>query len=400
VKHRFITALACGTLLASAAVAAPATADDWQPSPPTAGKPYTVASGFNGPLSLEVDRHGVSYVSENFAGKLTRINRDGTVNTLVTAPKGTELSAVSSRRGTVYYAQSRGNETGHDAATLYALDPGHSPRRLANIYAYEKRVNPDKGNTYGFSGLSASCQAQIAKARPEFASVLKPYKGQIDTHPFATLPTRNGVYVADAGGNAILRVRYDGSVSTVAVLPALAPSAITADVATAQRLPRCAVGSTFIAEPVPTDVELGPDGWLYVTSLPGGPEDASLGARGAVLKVNPWNGRIETVARGFVGATNLAVSQRSGNVYVTELFGGAKGAGQVSVLTRRSDTPKVLLALPSPAALELRSGKLYVTTDVFVPNGGKVVAVPLKEKNRWGHDTDSVTEDSFSSDDE
>ena len=65
-KHRIITALACGTLLASVSVAAPATAHGgWEPRPPKAGEPETVATGLNGPLSLEVDRR-VSYVSENF----------------------------------------------------------------------------------------------------------------------------------------------------------------------------------------------------------------------------------------------------------------------------------------------------------------------------------------------
>ena len=54
--------------------------------------------------------------------------------------------------------------------------------------------------------------------------------------------------------------------------------------------PACVVGEEYAFEPVPTDVEFGPDGWLYVSSLPGGPEDASLGARGAVFRVNPWTG--------------------------------------------------------------------------------------------------------------
>ncbi len=382
-NHRIITALACGTLLASVSVAAPAAAHGgWEPRPPKAGEPETVATGLNGPLSLEVDRR-VSYVSENFSAELTRIDRDGTATTLASAPGG-EISAVSSRWHTVYYAQLALGPAGYTASALMALDEGGEPRQVADIFAYETASNPDQVNTYGFAGLTEECIVAVSQVNEQFASVAEPYAGRVDSHPFATLPTRRGVFVADAGANAILRVSRDGTVSTVAVLPPLAPVTVTAEIAASQQLPDCAVGSTFTAEPVPTDVEWGPDGWLYVTSLPGGPEDASLGARGSVLKVNPWSGEVVTVATGFVGATNLAVSTRTGNIYVAELFGGAEGSGQVSVLTRGSTTPTALIALPSPGAIELRKGKLYVTTNVFAPDAAEVVAVPLKEKGRWG----------------
>ena len=61
-------------------------------------------------------------------------------------------------------------------------------------------------------------------------------------------------------------------------------------------LPACVTGLNYKFEPVPTDVEMGPDGWLYVSSLPGGPEDGSLGAQGRVYKVNPANGKVVEVA--------------------------------------------------------------------------------------------------------
>ena len=49
---------------------------------------------------------------------------------------------------------------------------------------------------------------------------------------------------------------------------------------------------------MPTDIEVGPDGQLYVTSLPGGPEDGSLGLNGRVLKINPATGKVSTLVEG------------------------------------------------------------------------------------------------------
>jgi hypothetical protein len=95
---------------------------------------------------------------------------------------------------------------------------------------------------------------------------------------------------------------------TVATLPPLGTT-ITADAAASQGLDPCVVGHTYYFEFVPTDVEKGPNGSLYVTALPGGPEDASLGARGAVFKVNLRSGKVRRVAGGFVGAVNLAVGR-------------------------------------------------------------------------------------------
>jgi sugar lactone lactonase YvrE len=62
------------------------------------------------------------------------------------------------------------------------------------------------------------------------------------------------------------------------------------------------------------------NGLLYVTLLPGGPEDPSLGARGAVYSVNARTGDVAFVACGFLGATGLALGP-DGTIYVAELFG-------------------------------------------------------------------------------
>jgi hypothetical protein len=386
VKKPLIAAVVCAAFLASA-VAAPASAHDRNsPPPPTTGTPVTLTSGLVSPLSLEVDRSGVSYVSQDFAGLLTRVDQRGTASDIASTP-GFGIGAVSSRNGTVYFAKTAPD---HSSSVLMARSPNGTVTQVADLWAHENSENPDSANAYGFSGLDADCIAQFPPAGP----MMNPpaYNGIVDTNPYSSLALKDAIYVADAGANAIWRVGYDGTVTTVAVLPPTAPIQVTAELAAGAGFPACAAGHDYRFEPVPTDVELGPNGWLYVSSLPGGPEDPSLGARGAVYKINPQGGTIQTVATGFVGTTGIAVSPRSGTVYVAELFGGAGGTGQVSVVLPGANTPTPLIALTSPAAIELRHGRLYVTTDAFVPDAtgnpqpiGKITIVPL---NGRGHSED------------
>jgi hypothetical protein len=378
VKKFLVNVVACAAVIASVSIAAPASAHNQGGQPPvTAGTPVTMASGLVSPLSLEVDNGPVAYVSQNFAGLVTRVNRHGATTTIA-ATEGLETSAVSTRNGTVYWAETAQD---HSSSVLMSRDRHGNIHQVADLWAHENTENPDQVNHYGFEGLDAGCLAQFPPAGPMMNAAA--YTGIVDTHPYSSLALKDAIYIADAGGNSILRVGYEGTVSTVAVLKPTAPILVTAEIAAGAGFPACAAGHNYRFEPVPTDVELGPDGWLYVTSLPGGPEDASLGARGSVLKVNLHNGHMKTVATGFVGATGLAISD-TGTIFVAELFGGENGAGQVSMVKRGAKVGTPLIALSQPAAIELRGSKLYVTTDVLSETGGGAITVVPLATNR-GH---------------
>ncbi|MCU1404690.1 MAG: hypothetical protein JWQ43_993, partial [Glaciihabitans sp.] len=269
---------------------------------------------------------------------------------------------------------------------------GGTPSQLADLWAYEAAHNPDQGETYGWVDLPADCAAQIDP------TVFGPptYTGTIDSHPYASLALNNGVFVADAGANAILKVGYDGTVSTVAVLPAQPPVTVTAEAATANGFPACVAGFDYRFESVPTDVEIGPKGQLYVSTLPGGPEDPSLGGRGSVYTVNPKTGESALLATGFVGATGLGVSTTTGTVVVSELFGGPDGTGQISVIEPGETQAKPLISLPSPSAIELRESRLWVTTDSFVlgPDGPQPIGKLTFLRLTHSDGTTSLLEDS------
>ncbi|MET0990609.1 MAG: ScyD/ScyE family protein [Glaciihabitans sp.] len=351
----------------------------------TAGEPTVVTEGLLSPLSLEVDQDRVALLSQNFAGLLTQVDGEGTVSTVTSAPPGDEIGAVSSWRGTVYYSQSAPDLS---SSVLNSITPDGEIVEIADTLAYEEAENPDQVNTYGFVDLAEECAAQIPPdpMGPQSSA----YTGAVDSHPYATRARSNSLYLADAGANAILRVEYTGEISTVAVLPPEPAATVTAELAAAVGLPECTVGAEYIFEPVPTDVEVGKDGYLYVTTLPGGPEGPELGARGSVYRVDRSTGETELVATGFGGATGLALAD-DGTIFVAELFGGPEGTGQVSILTPGSDTPEPLIALTAPAALELRGHNLWVTTDAFVPDEtgapqpiGKLVVVPLDSGDAHG----------------
>jgi hypothetical protein len=385
VKKGTFVAVACTAALATVAVASPASAS----SSISIGQVSTIATDLVGPLSLAIDATSNVYVSQNFAGTLERITPAGKRTTVATAP-GMEIGAVSSLGGVVYFAQ--GNQP-TSVFSLMRLEPGGTPTQLADLGAYEAANNPDQINSYGFTDLTPECMAEFPPPPPGPPGPDTPppgfYTGLVDTHPYASAATNNAVYVADAGGNDILRVGLDGSISTVAVLPPTAPVTVTAEMAAQFGFPACVAGHGYTFEPVPTDVEIGPGGWLYVTLLPGGPEDPSLGARGSIVKIDPATGEIVTVATGLVGATGLAIDTITGTIAVTEMFGGPNGTGQVSVILPNTSKAVASIPVTSPAAIELRNGKVYVTHNaaVFGPTGpepGKlsVVTLSLSQSNR------------------
>lgn len=383
-KRSPLTLLAASALLVGGAIASsPATAGGRGHDPaPTVDSARTLADGLLTPLSLAIDDWGRPLVSQNFAGELLRIGPGGTRTTIATSP-GEEVGAVSSRGRTIFWATT-GQDPAAPSAKLFARRGTGAPRQIADLRAFEEASNPDQGTTYGFQDLPAACAAQFPAESPASST------GVVDSHPYASYATRNTVYVADAGGNTILSVRTDRRRATpkvVAVLPPIS-SVVSAEAAAAQGLPACVAGHSYRFDFVPTDVEKGRDGWLYVTALPGGPEDASLGARGAVFKVHPHTGAVRRVAGGFVGAVNLALGP-DGTIAVAELFGGSAGTGQVT-LVKPWSSRRTVLPFTAPGAVEWvgssRHSKLYVTTDAFVPGPQGPEAVGTLKVLRLGKD--------------
>ncbi|QIK66224.1 ScyD/ScyE family protein [Nocardioides sp. HDW12B] len=349
--------LLVATTISAAALVAAGPAGAGIPSEPSA---EVLADGLDGPLQLDATDRGVFFSQSNLSGqkqtKLSRLRNNGSVVDLVSLKGGkVEIAGVDTRGDAVAFTLSRFSED-NPVAKLRLLQANGVVRTLADLQAHEERRNPDRNQTYGLQDKPDGCEA------PQ----LDQYTGIVESHPYAVANGANGSwYVADAAANAILKVTRSGAVQTVAVLPP--QSAVITQEAVDESegdLPDCVVGETYDFEPVPTDVQVR-GGSLFATLLPGGPEDPSLGARGALVEIDLASGDVDEVASGFAAATNLALAGPN-KAYVTELFGGAVTAVN---LTTGATTPYAQRELP--AAVDVHDGQVFLTEGIFGP--GRIV---------------------------
>lgn len=329
----------------------PSTAAPSQQTAPDAAPLRVLETGLLAPLSVAVGDDKAVYFTQNFVGSVMFRPSGRPARTLIHDDEA-ELAGVSVARREVSYLVN-GKRTLLQRYGLNAAQP--RPEIVADLGRYERRANPDGDTAYGFEEISDECAAQWDEQA--FGPVH--YTGIVDSHPMATARAGAATYVAEAGGNSILRVNRDGTVATTAVLP---PQGVllTDQLVTAYGMPACAEGLTYRYEPVPTDVEVGPDRSLYVTTLAGGL------ATGAVYRVNPTTGVSRRVADGFNGGFGVAVTD-DGDLYVSELFN--------STIDRISDGVRTTFDTAAfPAALEIQDGRLFATINAL--GGGRAPAGP------------------------
>lgn len=350
--HHF-RSLVIGGVAVGLAVAAPAAAS----ATPKPSGPVTVSSSVGAPFNMEIDGSRV-LVADGAFGTVGSLRHNGSIAPLVSEVPG--AAGVATRGAWLAYTSTVSDEETMEnfASGLNIRPPGHHRTIYADTTAYEAKHNPDGDNTYG-PRSSDSCVEQV---------VGPSYSGILDSHAYSVASYAGGWLLADAGANDLLAVSDSGRISTVAVFPPQ-PITVTAKQAQDLGMPDCMIGVTYDFEPVPTDVEVGPGGSIYVTTLPGGPEGPQLGARGSLWKVNPVTHEVSRIATGFAGATNLAIGKH-GNIYVAELFGG-----KVSAVNSMGGV-STLLELPGVVSVETApNGTVYAATMGSEEGPGTIVKI-------------------------
>jgi hypothetical protein len=221
--------------------------------------------------------------------------------------------------------------------TLLQLRRHGRVRLIADLWDFERRVNPD-------------------------AAVGNPV---IDSNPVDVLADRGRFFVADAGGNTVLRASRRGEISVVSVFPSVPPTAAGMNA-------------------VPTGVVRGPDGALYVSQLTGFPFPVG-GAK--VFRVDPATSAFTTYASGFTNAMDLDFG-RDGTLYVLEIDrdsllqpgrdGGLWAVPPGGGTPQRIELPAGTLTEPGGLAVG-RHGKLYVSNHAREAGAGEVLEIELDD---------------------
>jgi len=193
-----------------------------------------------------------------------------------------------------------------------------------------------------------------------FERAQNPGGGRFDSNPFGLLAEPGRQFVADAGGNALLEIGEGGAVSLVATFAAI-PA------------PPGAPGPAT-SEPVPTEVNRGPDGALYVSTLTGVP--FRLGAA-AIYRVVPGQAP-QVYAGGFSFITDFAWGA-DGSLYVLQ-FATAAGLGGPGAVIRvapgNGARSTVIATLSTPTGITVGpDGALYVSNKGRLPGDGEVLRI-------------------------
>lgn len=293
-----------------------------EPATGPAPKIETVLDGLTAPWGVDVGPYDSLFVAESGTGNIVKKWHGERRIVATTQPGITDVGfdawwAVSHVIGAPRDPAGVGNTLGR--AYLNGVVTTES-----DIGAFEKKNNPDQGQTYGLVNPPANCTVP-----PGLAA----YTGLVDSNAYGLATLDDGTrLVADAAANDILRIGWNGEISVLAVLPPVEkqlPDTLETDTGSIP-LPACLVGARYLAEPVPTAVVQGPDGWLYVSGLTGAPE---VPGTGVVFRVNPWTGTSELWQTGLTSAVDLAFD-RWGRLYVAEVFGGDPTTGAPGALVR------------------------------------------------------------------
>ena len=185
--------------------------------------------------------------------------------------------------------------------------------------------------------------------------LFNPAGDRVDTNPYGLLVEPDARVVSDAGANALLDVKPNGQITTLAVFPSR-PERTT--------------------DAVPTAIVKGPDGAYFVSELTGTPFTAGAARIYRVVRGEAP----EVYLSGFKTAIDLDFGP-DGTLYVLQYATGPvffSGPGQVVRVAPDGSRSVVVTGLTMPTSLVVGpDGALYVTNHGTSIGAGEVVRIGL-----------------------
>lgn len=311
-----------------------------------AGDEPIIASG----EALGEDVTGEQVSQRGMTGRLSAIPPDGIVTPLVEdfwsyLFEGTEIvgpaGVAVDNAGSAYVAVGAPGPfvanidlTGEEGA-LFQVDLATGERTvIADLAAYEIEENPDP----------------VA----------------IDSNPYGVAFADGVVYVADAGGNTVIGVDVaTGEVFTAAVTGGLPVEFLGPE------------GNPFRdgadeIDSVPSGVEVGADGTLFVANVTGGPFPPGL----APVLAYDADGAESVFASGLTMLGDLAFSS-DGTMYVTQISASPleEAPGQVVRVSPEGDHEVVIdgLIFPAGLAFDNADNLFVINRSANIPGGGEIL---------------------------
>jgi hypothetical protein len=323
--------------------------------------------GFNGPLfGLATAPNGDLLVADASTGIIPI--RNGSIGDPIPLPGISDVSPIG--RGSFWALTGAQGDppVGPQTDTgqgLYRVSPGRA-HKLINLFEYEATNNP------------------------------APPADTPDSNPFDVESVGGGsALVIDAGGNDLIWIDNQGNPNLVAVFPdeLVSTENIQSLAGCPSPAPFCTLPPMLPAQPVPTSVAIGPDGYFYVGELKGFPAPTnesnlwrvSPSASGAECGTSPDCVKISD--GGFTSIIDMTFGP-DGLLYIAEMdedswaaveiFGTFSG-GSINACDVTSDVPscvQVATGIPELTAITFgKDGSLWATRNSLVAGGAEVVRI-------------------------
>lgn len=240
---------------------------------------------------------------------------------------------------------------------------------LRDLFVAEHGDGYAMGSTVQSIKLLGSTRQSTVADLAAFEQLNNPHPAQLDTNLVAVTADGNGWLVVDAGGNTVLRVDHAGNLTLLAVLPdGLAPAPPFLGLPPGTMLP---------VQAVPTAIERGPDGAIYVSQLTGFPFPVG---GSSILRIAA-DGSVSEWATGLTNVTDITFDEQ-GSMYAVQLADAGLLAGPpvgslLRIVPGAAEHEVIAAGLSAPYGVAIHKGEAYVTINAIAVGAGQVVKYAL-----------------------